>query len=173
MIRPFFYAVLVTCTVLLSCKSKKNIADSSVASQPASDVQYDAYRNKLPNTQVVRSEQSIKVTFDSEILFPTNSSYLTEKAKADIKNLAEVIKQQGDVKIVIEGHSDKTGTPEYNKWLSEKRAVSVKATLVSHGLTESSISTTGYGDTKPIADNRTPEGRAKNRRVELTITPVQ
>lgn len=171
--RFFFFPVLIACTVLFSCKSKKNIADSSIASSPSGDVQYDAYRNKLPNTQIARSEKSIKVTFDSEILFPTNSSYLTEKAKTDIKDLVEVIKQQGAVKIAIEGHSDKTGTPEYNKWLSEKRAASVKAMLVSLGLAESSVSTSGYGDTMPIADNRTPEGRAKNRRVELTITPAE
>ncbi|PWG81006.1 OmpA family protein [Pararcticibacter amylolyticus] len=166
--------IVLLAVAFTACKSKKNLAKSSANSvSTIENMQYDAYRNKLPGTQVERVDKNgIRVTFDSEILFPTNSSYLTDKAKEDIKNLVDVIRKQGPVKIVIEGHSDKTGTPEYNKWLSDKRAVSVKALAVALGLNGDNISTVGYGDTKPVADNRTPEGRAKNRRVELIITPV-
>lgn len=171
--KVLFFAAFISFTTLFSCKTKKSVVANQPESGISADVQYDAYRNKLPGTQVARVDKSIKVTFDSEILFPTNSSYLTDKAKENIKSLVDVVKQQGDARIVVEGHSDKTGTPEYNKWLSDKRAASVKALAVSLGLPESSISTIGYGDTKPVADNKTPEGRAKNRRVEVIITPVK
>lgn len=155
-----------------SCKSKKAIVStpSSSQAQTTDDAVYDAYRNKLPDTQVDKVQSGVKVTFASEILFPTNSSYLTEPAKEKLKKLVEVIKERGSARLQIEGHTDKTGTAEYNKWLSEKRAASVKAFAVSMGLSESSISTTGLGDTKPVAVNSTPEGRAKNRRVEITIS---
>lgn len=159
--------------VLTACKSRKPAAASDPKNGQGIDVtMYDAYRNKLPGTQVERVNKGVRVTFDSNILFPTNSSYLTDQAKEDIKGLVDEIKKQGPVKIVIEGHTDKTGTPEYNKWLSDKRAVSVKNLAVSLGLPAESIQTKGYGDTKPVADNKTPEGRAKNRRVELLITPA-
>lgn len=165
-------AAIIGLTVLFSCKSKKPLVADSTQSGLNTDVQYDAYRNKIPGTQVERVDKSIRVTFDSEILFPINSSYLTKDAEKSIKTLVDIVKQQGNAKIVIEGHSDKTGTPEYNKWLSEKRAVSVKTMAVSLGLPEGTVSTIGYGDTKPVADNRTPEGRARNRRVEVIITPL-
>lgn len=170
-----YVIVFIAIAFFASCKSKKNLVPVSTNnSAPATtDVQYDAYRNKIPGAQVERVDKSVKVTFDSEVLFPTNSSYLTEQAKDNLTKLAEVVKQQGDVKIQVAGHTDKTGTPEYNKWLSDKRAVSVKTFIAGLGVPEANISTIGMGDTKPVADNRTPEGRAKNRRVEITITPVK
>lgn len=165
-------AAVAAVGALGSCKSKKAIVSTPASSQTqvADDTEYDAYRNKLPGTQVDKVQSGVKVTFASEILFPTNSSYLTEPAKEKLKNLVEVIKEKGPAKLLIEGHTDKTGTEEYNKWLSEKRAASVKAFAVSMGLADASISTTGFGDTKPVAVNSTPEGRAKNRRVEITIS---
>ncbi|PRY53642.1 outer membrane protein OmpA-like peptidoglycan-associated protein [Arcticibacter pallidicorallinus] len=165
-------AALAAVGALGSCKSKKAIVSTPASSQAqvTDDTEYDAYRNKLPGTQVDRVQSGVKVTFASEILFPTNSSYLTEPAKEKLQKLVKVIKEKGSAKLLIEGHTDKTGTPEYNKWLSEKRAASVKAFAVSMGLSEASVSTTGLGDTKPVAVNSTPEGRAKNRRVEITIS---
>lgn len=170
--KPGFIIALSLFALLFSCKSKKDIVTASPKADTASDVQYDAYRNRLPGTKVEHLNKTIKVTFDSKVLFPTNSSYLTDEAKEKIKALVDVIKEGGPVKILIEGHTDKTGTPEYNLWLSDRRALAVKTYAVDLGLPEASITTKGYGDTHPVADNRTPEGRGKNRRVELTITPA-
>ncbi|EOR95036.1 outer membrane protein OprF [Arcticibacter svalbardensis MN12-7] len=157
-----------------SCKSKKALVSMPVSTSSSdSDAEYDAYRNKLPDTKIDRVQSGLKVTFDSEILFPINSSYLTEPAKAKLSSLLEMIKQKGHTNLSIEGHTDKTGPPDYNKWLSEKRALSVKAFAVSLGLSDVAISTVGYGDTKPVADNSTPEGRAKNRRVEIIISKAK
>ncbi|WP_231561154.1 OmpA family protein [Sphingobacterium sp. T2] len=69
----------------------------------------------------------------------------------------------------MDGHTDSTGEEKYNIWLSEKRAASVKKYLEDGGVSASRITTKGYGPNKPIADNKTPEGRQKNRRVEVVI----
>ena len=76
---------------------------------------------------------------------------------------------QGDAKlsIEIEGHTDSIGLPAYDQKLSADRAAAVKAWLVAHGIDAARLATAGFGDTKPVEDNATEEGRAKNRRVEL------
>ncbi len=172
--RKWSYLFLVGgLVVMASCKSRKPAfqpATPATAQAAEDNSVYDAYRNKLPDTKVEKTDQGIKVTFDSEVLFPTNSSYLSDKAKTRLKALASQIKTQGSVRIQVDGHTDKTGTPEYNQWLSDKRAVSVKNFLIGEDIPEGAISTKGYGDTKPVAENSSPEGRAKNRRVELTIS---
>lgn len=172
--KTWILVLIVAFGTLSSCKSKKALVSVPVnASASDSDSEYDAYRNKLPDTKIDKVQSGLKVTFDSEILFPINSSYLTEPAKVKLTSLLEMIKQKGHADLSIEGHTDKTGPPDYNKWLSEKRAISVKAFAVSLGLSDSSIRTIGYGDTKPVADNSTPEGRAKNRRVEIIISKAK
>ncbi|MGB1541202.1 MAG: OmpA family protein [Cycloclasticus sp.] len=101
--------------------------------------------------------------------FHTASAELTEEAKAILKPIATAHHTyHGDVNLLITGHTDFRGTVPYNQDLSERRAASVRAFLVSHGCDASKLFIEGYGETKPIADNNTKEGRAKNRRVELS-----
>ena len=74
------------------------------------------------------------------------------------------------VQAVVEGHTDSTGTAEYNMWLSERRANAVKSMLIQkHGVPEAQLKSVGYGQTQPRADNATREGREENRRVEMYI----
>jgi outer membrane protein OmpA-like peptidoglycan-associated protein len=156
-------------TVTLSCKTKKNALKPAVP-VAKTDQEIDNIKKNLPEGNVERTDDGIKFTFGSEILFPTNSSYLNESSKKSIAEVAKVIRQKtssGD--ILVEGHSDKTGTSSYNLWLSEKRAVSVKTYLGTLGTNVKRIKTAGLGDTKPIADNKTKEGRLINRRVEITL----
>lgn len=158
---------------LHSCKTKKKIAEVPVqqqAAQTTTDPELDKIKKDLPQDQVERTNAGIKFTFNAEILFPTNSSYLNEDSKKRLSDVIKVIQEKDkNRKILIEGHSDKTGTATYNQWLSEKRAVSVKNYLVGLGIGAEKISTAGLGDTKPIADNKTKEGRLQNRRVEITL----
>lgn len=156
-------------TVTLSCKTKKTIVTTPAPVSQTSDKDLDKMKKDLPDDQIERTDKGIKFTFGSEVLFPTNSSYLSESAKKRITAVANVIKDEQANNILIEGHSDKTGTATYNKWLSEKRAASVKNFLVSQGIPANKIKTAGLGDTKPVADNKTPEGRLKNRRVEINL----
>jgi len=118
---------------------------------------------------VTETDRGLMMTFASDVLFPINSSYLTDQAKTALLEFVEVAKDHPNANIQVDGHTDATGTAEYNKWLSDKRATSVKVFLTSAGISGSRISTQGYGLEKPVAPNNTPEGRQKNRRVEITI----
>ncbi len=84
--------------------------------------------------------------------------------------LIPVFKEYGDTNIEIFGYTDSSGKPEYNLTLSEKRAESVKTYLIGKGLDANRFKTSGFGIADPIAPNETPEGMAKNRRVEFAIT---
>ncbi len=156
---------------IYSCKTKKNLVKSpAVAETEKVDNEIFNIQKALPGDQVERTASGIRFTFSSEILFPTNSSYLNEKSKGRIDDVAKMIKNKyPDRKVLVEGHSDKTGTSEYNLWLSEKRAASVKTYLVGLGIPEANIKTSGLGDSRPVADNKTKEGRLINRRVEVTV----
>jgi outer membrane protein OmpA-like peptidoglycan-associated protein len=163
-------------TISMSCKTKKAVVQTPVSTEEnvSTDTELDKIKKELPKDQVERTDAGIKFTFGSEILFPTNSSYLNEPSKQRLENVSRILESKdSNRKIIVEGHSDKTGTAEYNKWLSEKRAASVKTYLVSLGISAQRIQTAGLGDTQPIADNKTPEGRLKNRRVEITLLKGQ
>ena len=95
---------------------------------------------------------------------------MTAAAKANLDKLIPVFQEYADTNITIFGYTDSTGSADYNLKLSGERAAAVKSYLASKGLVASRFSVTGLGIVDPIADNATPEGRSKNRRVEFAIT---
>jgi OmpA-OmpF porin, OOP family len=103
----------------------------------------------------------------SKIFFETNSDKLKVASQVQLDELAEILKRYEGAKLIIEGHTDSQGEDEYNQTLSQKRTESVKRYLTSKGIAESRLTATGYGESRPIDDNKTSTGRAKNRRVEL------
>jgi outer membrane protein OmpA-like peptidoglycan-associated protein len=103
------------------------------------------------------------------IFFVTASSKLLAKSFPKLNDVVTILKDNPSFKVQIDGHTDSQGKDEYNQGLSNDRAASVKAYLVSKGIDESRLSSTGYGETTPVADNKTAAGRAKNRRVEMTL----
>jgi len=88
---------------------------------------------------------------------------------AELDKGAQILQDHPKINISIEGHTDNTGSAAGNQKLSEQRAAAVKAYLVKKGVGEERMSTTGYGQTKPIADNKTAKGRTANRRVEFKM----
>jgi len=104
----------------------------------------------------------------ASILFATDKSLVKKEFDPELDNVVEVLKNNPDMKLSIDGHTDSTGTAKYNKALSIRRADAVRDYLVKKGIDKKRLTVKGYGLTKPIADNKTKEGRAKNRRVELT-----
>lgn len=106
----------------------------------------------------------------AHIYFKTGSAEIKEESFKDLDKLVEILKKHPEVKARVEGHTDNTGNADNNLTLSQKRAKSVADYLVSHGEPEDHISSEGYGITKPVATNDTPEGRAKNRRVEIAVS---
>ncbi len=114
---------------------------------------------------------AIKVTFDSGILFATNSSALSESSKKSLSQFAASLKESPMTDVTIYGHTDNTGTLEVNQRLSLSRAQSVASYLKSQGISaERVISVKGFAYEQPVASNDTAEGRAANRRVEIYVT---
>jgi OmpA-OmpF porin, OOP family len=119
--------------------------------------------------KVVRS-----VDLRSDALFAVNSAELKGEGQPAIDNvLARISALKGLKSVTIVGHTDSTGWVEHNRKLSERRAQSVKAELVKNGIDPALITASGVGARKPIAHNTTPEGRAKNRRVTITLVGTE
>ena len=115
-----------------------------------------------PVAEPVRVELDVKFDFDR--------AEVKQDSMADIRDLADFMKQYGQTTTVVEGHTDSIGTDAYNQRLSERRANAVRDVLVNqHGLDASRIDAVGYGESRPVADNSTEEGRAINRRVEAEV----
>ncbi|HNF44671.1 MAG TPA: OmpA family protein, partial [Ferruginibacter sp.] len=104
------------------------------------------------------------------VFFSTGSSKLLAKSFPKLNDVVTILKENPTYKVSISGHTDNTGKADKNQTLSEARAASVKAYLASKGIDESRLSSAGYGQDKPVADNKTAAGRAKNRRVEMTLS---
>lgn len=160
--------VLVLSSLQLGCKSKKLVVnDGAEVANANGDEVVDS---PVEGSTATKTDKGMVLTFQSDVLFDINSSYLTDKAKSTLANMVAYIKRNyPDSKLQIDGHTDATGTPEYNLELSERRAKRVKDYLVERGLRTADIAIKGYGLTKPIAPNNTSEGRQKNRRVEIII----
>jgi OOP family OmpA-OmpF porin len=113
------------------------------------------------------------ITIQAEALFDFDKSVLKPAGKKSIDDAVAKM-QRVDVEMVIAtGHTDSVGTDAYNQKLSERRATSVKEYMVSKGITAAKITTLGKGETQPVATNKTKEGRAKNRRVDIEFKGVQ
>ncbi|HEX2683259.1 MAG TPA: OmpA family protein [Ferruginibacter sp.] len=104
------------------------------------------------------------------IFFETAKAKLLAKSLPKLNEVVTILNENPSFKVQIDGHTDSQGKDEYNMNLSNDRAAAVKAYLVSKGIADSRLSSTGYGETKPVADNNTAAGRAKNRRVEMTLS---
>ena len=120
--------------------------------------------------EVRETEEEIQVLLGAEILFDTGQFALKPAATGALQQVAELLKGYPDLPILIEGHTDSVGRPQANQTLSENRAESVKSWLVDDAeVPAARITTKGYGHTAPAATNDTPEGRQKNRRVEIKL----
>jgi outer membrane protein OmpA-like peptidoglycan-associated protein len=133
------------------------------------DKQAEEMQRDLKNAKVERVGEGIKITFDSNILFAVNSADLGATARSNISDLATILNKYEDTNILIEGHTDITGTREHNMGLSERRAQSVSSQLRAQNVDGSRINTIGYGPDQPLAENDTEAGRRQNRRVEIAI----
>ena len=105
-----------------------------------------------------------------DINFEFNSSTLTSGAKASLDKIAEGLRGQPTMGLLVEGHTDAVGSDVYNLKLSKQRASSVRAYLLESGIEGTRIDSTGFGESKPVASNKTVDGRAENRRVEFKVT---
>ena len=118
-------------------------------------------------------EGEINVRLTSDILFDTNSSALRAASRTTLDELASNFARYPDNQLIVEGHTDSTGTDAYNQRLSEQRAASVADYLIDRGVAARNIVVYGYGELRPKGTNDTAEGRQMNRRVEINIRAPQ
>jgi outer membrane protein OmpA-like peptidoglycan-associated protein len=130
----------------------------------------DHQRKELERiAEVKKTENGLLVQLKNDILFDTGSDALKAEGVVELGKMGDILAKYGDDRVQVAGHTDSVGDAKHNQTLSEKRAAAVKTILVSRGVKEQQITVVGFGETKPVADNHTAEGRAKNRRVELHI----
>lgn len=123
--------------------------------------------------EVDRRGDDIVLNMPSSVTFGFDSSDLTNSARNALNDVAQILTQYTDTRVNIAGHTDSTGNADYNQRLSERRAEAVGNYLAQSGVTRNRLNMTGYGQTQPVASNATEDGRAQNRRVEITLTPIE
>ncbi len=119
--------------------------------------------------EVKKTENGLLVQMKNDILFDTGSDGIKAEGVQELSKVGDILAKYSDDRVQIAGHTDSVGDAKHNQALSERRAHAVKTILLSRGVQENQITAVGYGETKPVADNGTADGRAKNRRVELHI----
>jgi len=133
----------------------------------------DAQEEKLaqiPGTHVERvDDHTLLVHFDSDVLFAVDSASINAGSRETLQEVGSVLMQYPKTAIVIQGHTDSTGTEEHNQALSERRAGAVKGFLAGRGIDSDRMAAIGYGEGMPTASNDTPEGRQQNRRVDVLL----
>ncbi len=133
------------------------------------DKQEEDLKKDVAAANIERHGDELVVKFNSAILFDTGKSELKAQSKKDLSDFAQVLKKYPDTDLVIEGHTDNTGTKEVNTKLSAARAQAVIDFLSSQGVASARMQGHGYADTRPVADNGTEAGRQQNRRVQVNI----
>ena len=118
-----------------------------------------------------REGDLIALTLKGDVSFDVDSDVVLPGLYTELDRIAQILVKYPQTTIVVEGHTDSTGSDAYNQGLSERRALSVQRLLVERGVIPARITTVGYGETRPVATNDTPAGRQMNRRVEIRVNP--
>lgn len=137
------------------------------------DVQAAELRQELASTgvQVIESDDNIRLIMPGNITFRTDSADINSSFYPVLNSVAKVLKKYSNSTVMVSGHTDSTGSADYNLALSKSRAQSVAAYLQGQGVKASRFEVLGMGSSNPIASNSDAAGRAKNRRVEIKIIP--
>ncbi|AJQ92488.1 OmpA family protein [Gynuella sunshinyii] len=138
------------------------------------DRQENKLRQKMAGTgvTVTRDGDNIILNMPGNITFPTGLAELNPDFTRTLDGVATVLEEYESTLITIDGYTDSVGSESYNQTLSEKRAMSVATYLAGKGIQTARLAARGFGESNPVATNATAEGRAQNRRVELTLEPI-
>jgi outer membrane protein OmpA-like peptidoglycan-associated protein len=125
---------------------------------------------RIPGTSVERvDENTLLVHFENDVLFDVNSAALDGDGRTTLDDVSEVLNQYPKTAVVVQGHTDSTGSEELNEQLSERRAGSVRGYLVNRGVEPDRLAAIGYGESYPVASNDSESGRQQNRRVDILL----
>ncbi len=158
--------------LLVSNKNRNNMSYYYIDLVSLQDANWEESNPKEIVIETKKDDIEIALNKDytfQNVIFDFNSSELSRDAKMEINTVYNFLIENPNTKIIISGHTDNVGDPEFNQALSEKRAKSVSDYFINLGLKKSRISFVGYGSEKPISTNETEDGRNKNRRVEFKI----
>jgi len=133
------------------------------------DKQAAEIERDIEGAKVERVGEGIKITFSSGILFDVDQSNLKDQYKSELAELSRILNKYADTNILLVGHTDSTGSENYNLELSKRRAGSVATYLTTQNVNAARFTTEGYGESQPVTTNDTAVGRAQNRRVEVAI----
>lgn len=138
------------------------------------DKQEAALKDSLKDTpvQVAREGENLNINLPGGVTFATNSDSIAANFYSPLNEIAKVLVQYPESKILVNGYTDSTGGDAHNQALSERRAESVANYLIAQGVAFNRVIATGYGKANPIASNATEEGKQANRRVEVKIIPL-
>lgn len=133
------------------------------------DQQAKEIQQQIPGATVLRVGEGIAVTFASSMLYDFDSDVVLSNAASNLRNLAASLGKFPNTDILIVGHTDATGSADYNQGLSQRRATAAANYLIAQGVASTRVRTAGRGEMEPIAANDTEAGRQTNRRVEIAI----
>jgi outer membrane protein OmpA-like peptidoglycan-associated protein len=138
------------------------------------DVQEAKLRQKLEGTgvRVKRDGNDIRLIMPGDVTFETNSANLDSRFFSVLDSVATILNEYKSTLVTVAGYTDSSGTAEYNQKLSEKRASTVAVYLNTRGVIRERLAAVGHGENSPVAGNGTPDGRTRNRRVEITLDPI-
>lgn len=125
------------------------------------------------NISVTNTGEYLIVNMPQDLLFATDSASVRPDLRGDLRAVASSLLKYPNSRIEVIGHTDNTGAAAYNQDLSQRRAVSVASVLRESGVPGARVAAYGRGEDQPVASNLTPEGRARNRRVEIIIRPIK
>lgn len=139
------------------------------------DRQEAQLREELRGTGIgiERQGDNIILNMPDSVTFGFDSSELQQSARQALNDVTAVLREYAKTRITVAGHTDSSGGENYNQRLSERRAQAVGDYLIRGGVQSSRLNMLGYGESRPVASNDSEQGRAQNRRVEITVTPTQ
>jgi outer membrane protein OmpA-like peptidoglycan-associated protein len=153
----------------MEAANAQNQAASAEAAKSDAQARADALAAQLADLQAKQTERGIVITF-GDVLFNVDQANLTAQGMAVAQRLAQVLRDNPDRTVLVEGFTDSTGSDAYNLQLSQRRAEAVRMALSQMGIDRSRIETRGYGEAYPVASNATAGERQLNRRVEIVLS---
>ncbi|HEU4538686.1 MAG TPA: OmpA family protein [Polyangiaceae bacterium] len=152
-------------------QTKESLGREKAARADAERRAKEAMDNLARIAAIKEEPRGTVITLSGGVLFASGKWELLPLAQEKLTQIAQALKEQEGATITVEGHTDSQGPAAANQELSQNRARAVREFLVARGLPADRVSANGYGPDRPIADNKSPEGRANNRRVEIVVQP--
>jgi outer membrane protein OmpA-like peptidoglycan-associated protein len=136
---------------------------------PSKDDSADTAPVEKKAVRLSQTPRGAMISSDERILFDSGKSDIKPDGEIFLDRVATILKDKTTANVLVEGHTDNVGSAQSNLLLSQARAAAVKRGFLARGLKDTRIQTQGYGQTKPVADNATPDGRQANRRTEIIV----